>query len=92
MGGDNRHAQADQLAGDIPMLVLKRKLGERIIIGNEIVLTVVQVKGRFVRLGIQCPASIPVHREEVYQRIRAEQSAKGTAKPSDKSQYYSEFA
>jgi carbon storage regulator len=73
------------------MLVLKRRLGERIIIGEEIVLTVVEVKGNFVRLGIQCPASIPVHREEVYQRIRAERLANGTATPNDESECYSEF-
>jgi carbon storage regulator len=73
------------------MLVLKRKLGERIIIGKEIVLTVVEVRGNFVRLGIQCPASIPVHREEVHQRIRAERLAKGMATLNDKSECYSEF-
>jgi len=74
------------------MLVLSRKLGERIFIGNEIVVTILQVTGDRVLLGIDCPAPIPVHREEVYRRIRAEQSAKGTAKPSDESKYFSEFA
>ena len=55
------------------MLVLSRKPGERIVIGEDIMITIVDVRGDRVRLGFQCPAHIPVHREEVRQRIRAEQ-------------------
>ena len=55
------------------MLVLSRNPGERIVIGDDIVITVVQVQGDRVRLGFRCPANISVHREEVYRRIRDEQ-------------------
>lgn len=54
------------------MLVLSRKPGERIVIGDDIVITVVKIDGGHARLGIQCPGHTPVHREEVYRRIRAE--------------------
>ena len=45
------------------MLVLSRKIGERILIGDNVVLTVLAVKGRQVRLGIEAPASVPIWRE-----------------------------
>lgn len=51
------------------MLVLSRKCGERIVIGPNIELTVVDVRGDRVRLGIQAPREVSVHRHEVYQRI-----------------------
>jgi carbon storage regulator len=51
------------------MLVLGRKLGETIVIGNDITVTVVAVDGDRVRLGVVAPAEVPVHREEIYQRI-----------------------
>ena len=51
------------------MLVLSRKPGERIVIGEDIMITIVDVRGDRVRLGLQCPAHVPVHREEVRQRI-----------------------
>ena len=57
------------------MLVLARKLGEKIYIGNDIVVTVVEVRGAQVRLGFDCPVQIPVLREEVYRRIHGEQAA-----------------
>ena len=47
------------------MLVLNRKVGERIVIGDEVVLTVVAVHGQQVRIGIDAPASVPVWREEL---------------------------
>lgn len=53
------------------MLVLSRKLGEKITIGNQVELTVVQISRNRIRLGINCPAQIPVHREEVSRRIGA---------------------
>jgi carbon storage regulator len=52
------------------MLVLTRKLGESIIIGDDIVITVLDVKGNSARLGIAAPANISVHREEIYNRIK----------------------
>jgi carbon storage regulator len=52
------------------MLVLSRKCGERIVIPDqEIVVTVLEVRGEQVRLGIEAPSDIPIYREEVWQRI-----------------------
>ena len=51
------------------MLVLSRKRGEAIVIGNGITVTVLAVDGDRVKLGVVAPAEVPVHREEVYQRI-----------------------
>lgn len=54
----------------ITMLVLSRKCGERIIISDQnIVVTVLEIRGEQVRLGIEAPADIPVHRQEIWQRI-----------------------
>lgn len=52
------------------MLILTRKLGETIRIGNEIEVTILEVKGKQVRIGIGAPPEIAVHREEIYQIIR----------------------
>ena len=54
------------------MLVLSRQCNESIIIGDQIVITVVDIRGDKVRLGIQCPTEIPVHRQEVYEAIQRE--------------------
>jgi len=54
------------------MLVLTRKVGEGLVIGNDIKITVVEIKGGGVRIGIEAPASVRVHRQEVYQRILQE--------------------
>ncbi len=51
------------------MLVLSRKKNESIVINNDIVITVVEVRGDKVRLGIQAPKDVPVHRQEVYEAI-----------------------
>ena len=61
------------------MLILTRKSGETIRIGNNISITVLGVSGQQVRLGITAPAEVEVHREEIYQRIQAEQQEKGEA-------------
>jgi carbon storage regulator len=53
------------------MLILSRKVGERIRIGDHISVTVLAVNGSQIRLGIDAPKSVPVHREEVFQRIAA---------------------
>ena len=53
------------------MLVLTRKVGERIHIGENIVVTVVRLQNDKVRIGIEAPADVNVHREEVYQRLHA---------------------
>jgi carbon storage regulator len=57
------------------MLVLSRKKNESIIIDENIVITVVEVRGDKVRLGIQAPREVPVHRSEVYDAIQAERQA-----------------
>lgn len=54
------------------MLVLTRKVGEKIQIGDDISITIMEVKGKQVRVGIEAPAQVKVHREEIYQRIRQE--------------------
>jgi carbon storage regulator len=54
------------------MLVLTRKSGETINLGDEITITIVEVRGNQVRIGIQAPRTIPVHRHELYEKIRAE--------------------
>lgn len=53
------------------MLVLSRRLGETIVIGDDIRLTVLSVSGGQVRLGIAAPKEVSVHREEIYERIKA---------------------
>ncbi|MBM3982587.1 MAG: carbon storage regulator CsrA [Planctomycetes bacterium] len=51
------------------MLVLSRKKNESIIINNDIVITIVEIRGDKVRLGIEAPKDVPVHRQEVYEAI-----------------------
>ncbi|MCL5035361.1 MAG: carbon storage regulator CsrA [Bacteroidetes bacterium] len=57
------------------MLVLTRKLGEVIKIGDKIKVVVVSVEGGSVKLGVEAPEDIPVHREEIYEKIAAENKA-----------------
>ena len=75
------------------MLLLTRKLGENIRIGDDVKITIVEVKGNHVKLGIDAPPSVKVHREEIYERIQQENrraqaaleaggSANGPARPS----------
>ena len=52
------------------MLILTRRIGEAIDIGDQIEVTVLSVKGKQVRLGIEAPEDVPVHREEIYDEIR----------------------
>ncbi|MBW2645863.1 MAG: carbon storage regulator CsrA [Deltaproteobacteria bacterium] len=54
------------------MLILTRKLGEQITIGDDIVIRVVDIRGGQVKLGIEAPRHIEVHREEIYERIKKE--------------------
>lgn len=63
------------------MLVLSRHRDESIMIGDEIVVTIVDIRGDKVRLGINAPSSIPVHRQEVFEAIQRE-AQQGTADPS----------
>jgi len=62
------------------MLVLSRKVNETIIINDNIVVTVVDIRGDKVRLGIEAPKDVPVHRQEVYEAIKRAEGPAGTRK------------
>lgn len=57
------------------MLILTRREGESIIMGNDVVITVSEVRGNQVRLGIQAPRSLQIHRAEVYEQVVSENRA-----------------
>lgn len=67
------------------MLVLSRQRDESIIIGDNIVITVVDIRGDKVRLGINAPTEIPVHRQEVYEAIQRENQRATGSGPDDAS-------
>lgn len=54
------------------MLILTRRVGEALMIGDEVTVTVLGIKGSQVRLGVHAPRTVSVHREEIYERIRHE--------------------
>ncbi|NNM51233.1 MAG: carbon storage regulator CsrA [Pseudomonadales bacterium] len=62
------------------MLILTRRVGETLMVGDEVTVTVLGVKGNQVRIGVNAPKDVAVHREEIYQRIQRE---KGTAEHQD---------
>jgi carbon storage regulator len=63
------------------MLVLSRKKNESIVVNNNIVVTVVEIRGDKVRLGIVAPKDVPVHRQEVYDAIHGKGSGEAAASP-----------
>ena len=58
------------------MLILTRRVGETLMIGDDVTVTVLGVKGNQVRIGINAPKDVSVHREEIYERIKNEQAGK----------------
>lgn len=65
------------------MLVLSRHRDESIMIGDNVVVTIVDIRGDKVRLGIEAPTSIPVHRQEVYEAIQRENQQAAKVSPAD---------
>lgn len=67
------------------MLVMTRKINERIVIGDDITVTVVDIRDGKARIGIEAPREVPVHRLEVYEAILAEQAEQQDKRPDDSS-------
>ena len=65
------------------MLILTRKLGEKINIGDDITVTLVEIKGTQVKLGIEAPKHIEIHRQEVYDAIKRENQKASRLGPSE---------
>ncbi len=65
------------------MLVLSRQRDESIMIGDNVVVTIVDIRGDKVRLGIEAPTEIPVHRQEVYEAIKRENQKASKIQPKD---------
>ena len=65
------------------MLVLTRKSNQSIMIGDDIVITIVDIRGDKVRLGIEAPNDIPVHRQEVYEAIKRENRKANHIQPAE---------
>jgi carbon storage regulator len=64
------------------MLILTRRVGETVMIGDDVTITVLGVKGNQVRVGINAPKNVAVHREEIYERIKREQQSDPTGSDS----------
>ena len=73
------------------MLILTRRVGETLMIGDEVTVTVLGVKGNQVRIGINAPKDVSVHREEIYERIKREQGGVtpgGNLQPQNQQQHH----
>lgn len=65
------------------MLILTRKIGESIIIGDNIAVTILGVKGGQIKVGVNAPREVSVHREEIYEKIKEESNSDGAETDSD---------
>ena len=66
------------------MLILTRRVGETVMIGNDVTVTVLGVKGNQVRIGVNAPKDVAVHREEIYERIKREEDQDPQSGPTAK--------
>ena len=64
------------------MLILTRRVGETLMVGDDVTVTVLGVKGNQVRIGVNAPKAVAVHREEIYQRIQGEKNGDGSSEPN----------
>jgi carbon storage regulator CsrA len=62
------------------MLILTRRIGEKLVIGDNVIITIMAAKGSQIRIGIEAPRDIQVHREEIYQRILNERKGLNSAR------------
>jgi carbon storage regulator len=74
--GSSLHQQPGK---GIEMLILTRRIGEKLIVGGNVTVTVLSIRGNQIRMGIDAPPEIKVYREEIYQKIQAEQAEKQTS-------------
>jgi carbon storage regulator len=65
------------------MLIITRRPGEKIMLGDDIVVHVMEIVGNSVRVGIQAPRSVPVYREEIWNAVREENQAAATSAPTE---------
>lgn len=64
------------------MLIITRRPGEKVMIGDDVVVEVIEVSGSSVRIGIAAPKSVPVYREEIYTAVKEENTAAASADPA----------
>jgi carbon storage regulator len=67
------------------MLILTRRVGESVVIGEDVTVTVLGVKGNQVRIGINAPKNVAVHREEIFERIKSGRGHEGNSSADDQS-------